>query len=456
MILFDFFRKRRERKKAAAEEASAEILWKSLSKNPNQEEKLKRLVALCTKHTGRDGAIAALEELSRVKGSVLPGQMLQSLYRTAPQRVVSYDMKFDVPDISKSRSDDNEDLQREMRHAEAAQNDQAESYKEETVERIGYETDGQKTYPQAEIWPQDEAGNTFLFALDGPVWSVVFPDLAAYIPAKKDMGRVGFHLYSCIQRPDSEGISSLLESALKPEDLAIGLPLCLSEQLFFQTRYQSVALCPIHYQTGIATEQLEADVQTLQAICVQMKLDYLVTGTVTPHKNACSIRTYVFHKAQKSIRIISQDIHAKSIGKNIKTLTDKICGLFSEKESAQYTARADEIAYDSLDERFISLYLEGEKELLLQFMAYRSYCKPDIPLAFGSIPETFDKLIAGEPHNQAVFLKLFCSMYMDRALGWMNYHGGQSALLYGARRNKEYPFFEVLADSVKGLLEDAG
>ena len=459
MGFLDWFKKRGKRKEIAADEASAEILWASLCENPNQAEKLTNLISLCEKNTGKAGAYAALEELMQIKGSVLPEKLLlamqeeKDIYAEAFQSALNED-GLDIPNIKRKEKYSEESLRAQVEPFRGTilpePLERKRTGKEETPLASLQKGEVEFWSAQSALHPQ-ETENTFLFSLDGPVWSAVFPELSDFLPKKERSGRVGLYFHSYTDRY-SDGTSK--EADISAEDLSAGISLCLSEQVFFLTHYQPVVLCPIQFEKGIISEQLETDVQTLLAICAQQKLDYLVTGTIAKQKGVYSIRTFVFHKMQQSIRIFSKDVPFLDSTASLMALLAQLTGVFSEKEKGQYVPRIQEIQYSAMDERFFLLQMKSKREFFLQYLIYKSYCAPSILSDASNVPDFYLRLLTGMPQDQVVFLSLLSTMYMDFVSGKKNYLKCRAALYHSAEKNKMFSFIRALVPKINELLKD--
>ena len=472
MGFFDWHRKKKKKKpvSSASDEDAAEMLWASLCEDPNQEGKLTELVALCEKNTGFAGACAALEELSQMEGSVLPGKMLLSLSDRKDGRLPIFqnereERALDVPDIRRTASYSSQSLEPDESvfrgtYIKESLEERRSAAREDGPERpgvYGSEPPGQMTKSSIqEEWehepqPVEDLERSFLFALDGPVWSAVFPELSELLPKRERTGRIGLYFFSSINRENS---LSSINPGIATEDLTIGFPLCLAEHFFFLSSYRPVVLCPIRYAEGIVAEKLEADVQTLLAICSQQKLDYLLTGTVTFQKGRYSIRCFVFHKQQQSIRVISTDFSSLDAAPRIRELFRRLLDLFPEREEMKYTPKIQEISFYPIDERFLLQQLLAERKLFLQFLIHKSYCSPEVIKPYGNISEDFTRLITGMPQNQLVFLNLLCSMHLNQASGKKDYLENRAALYHGAEKNKIFSMIRVLVPKINMLLRD--
>ena len=454
MTFFDRFRKWKSGRKGPTkqEEIDAEALWESLCENPNQEDRIQRLMALCERVSGMPGVFAALEELTKIEGGILPARHLEAL-RQQQKDVYSaaFHNKMEEAPIV---------LDIPTKHRSA-------SVWEDDGERAPLFPDSQNSESESEIFELENDGTSenpsYLFSMENPVWATLFPELRELLPKKNSLGKVGLYFFSYLHRefPNSSAQPDIGES-----DLTMGIPLLLSERLFSLSRFVPVVLCPVRFDEGICDNKLEADVQTLQAICAQQKLEYLITGTVSRQKNVFGVRVFIYHRKQQSIRIVSKDIPLIAPEEKLLGLLREISSVLVDKNAAQYEPEDYEILYTEPGPLSVVDEIRREQVLLLTYLVRKSYCSSMVldkweageSLDGGgspcSAPDLLTRLLVANPTNQMSFLKLMCWMDYCSTAGRLEYLKCRSALYHSADKNRQLPIVKLLEGRINHLLKE--
>ena len=315
----------------------------------------------------------------------------------------------------------------------------------------GDETNNGHPINTSEMNKEEDQNKILLFSLNGLIGGNIFPELTAFLPDKSDLGRIGLYFYSYHSRENSLAST---EPDQMGNCLCYGIPLLMSDQLYFTTKNQAVAMCPIRYNSGILSESLETDVQTLQTICQRQNLSCLLTGTITLQKGVYQIRTYIYQRQQQTLRILSKNIPYPVAPEIIIEMLNEVTQALASKTGGIFEGKAKQLTAAPLDRRQVLLSMQAKINLLDQYLVYKKYCNRDILPAGKDILDIYVRLLTSEPENQIYILQLLSGMFFCASSGEKTYLKYRAALYKTIDKNKEIPFVRSLIPYVNALLKD--
>lgn len=497
----------------SASQVSIESLWFALSDNPNQEDKIPLLLAICKTRGGPAAVYAALKELTDIEGSWLPqvylGRMAleQNDYEEAAGwfRVVldapeppeyalfmisadlgQYGFAQKMPELLagvydpgqhdihiglnllQSYQDMNDSvsgtslLKKVRRYDRPDIHDYLEGFADtflrQSMDSASADAVSEITHEGGVIQAADaddpeSVPDNLPRAIQAavPVWSRDLPGIQAILPRTESRRRVGVYMYA-----DTSAQGSPIpkdEYAVHPSDLAVSLPLFIGERLLFTTHYAPIALYPISRENGPKSDSLEPDVQSLFALCTRESLDFVITGTVFRDEKVYRVRSWILDKAKQSARIVSKDLPVGSFGELFNNMINDIMLLFFDKRYIKPGGRS-EFPYEIPSPELMPAQLEALSYLLYQDLALHDICDSSIMPDAAKVLDICACLSGTDTKNQMYLMMLLAGMNNVRRSGSDIYTKYRHLLYDNADKIRYSPCVKATMTELNVLLQE--